>query len=328
MKPLVYITCCIFFCASQSLPAAEITSAQVSARTITIQGSGFGSQSPMYFWDDVEDNFAAQGSIDNKVVSVGSDTYWGNQTDEYGTPMRFKSQTNLRNDRAGAVYYGEGHKTTLGDAQFSTVASPNTMYVSWWYKPSMHPGAEGGSNKFIRIWDNPNGLGTRLSWTHMHLTCDGESWFTWNGTVGAWNRHEIFVDFTKKVIEARINGNLVHRLQGCAKSSSYSSTPLFVEILGFDHGDVNYNSMTTMLDDIYIGRDLTRVEFSNASEWSYSDKNEVLPIESWSDNQIVVKIPISTLVRPNSQSYIYLFDKDNNYKKIMVNCDTCPVAHQ
>lgn len=303
---------------------STITSAISTGGTIEISGSGFGNTSPMYFWDDVNNSFLNQGALDNKVVQVGSNYTWKKNTNEYGLPFYFRAAQLLRNGKKGVVYYGEGHKNFLGEANFTTTASSKSMYVSWWYKPSEDPSGEGGSNKFIRIWDDPNGNGTRISWTQMHLTCNSESWADWSGTVGQWNRHEVYVDLASKKIDIRINGKLVHSMVGCEKNAAYANTPLFIEILGFDHGSDNYKSMTTMLDDIYIGENLRRIEIAESNDWNYEKKSEVLEIISWSDTKIVAKVPKDSSIHESTSSYIYYIDENDNKISKKLNCQTCP----
>ncbi|GAB3052991.1 hypothetical protein GCM10026915_16910 [Simiduia litorea] len=304
--------------------SATITSAISNGDTIEISGTGFGDTSPMYFWDDVSASFNEQGGVDGKEVQVGPSYTWKKNTDQYGSPFHFRKSETLRNGKTGPVYFGEGHKNFLSGANFPTTASSHTMYVSWWYKPSEHPNGEWGSNKFIRIWDDPNGNGTRISWTQMHLTCDGESWFTWNGEVGKWNRHEFFVNLNDKRILIRINGIIAHDMTGCKKSPAYVNTPLYVQVLGFDHGAENFRSMTTMLDDIYIGENRRRFEIANSNEWAYGKSSDILEIVSWSDTLVVAKAPEGSAIHKSNTSYIYFFDSNDLNVNTKLNCPACP----
>src|SRR5690606_17534078 len=101
------------------------------------------------------------------------------------------------------------------------------IYVSWWYRPSVSPSSAGGSNKFIRIWDNGSGYGTRISWTQMHLTCESDknyvTWGGWTGNVGEWNHHAIYVDLDTGNIKTWANGKLIHDAP-CAKHPDYQTT--------------------------------------------------------------------------------------------------------
>lgn len=296
-------------------PSPAIIKAELTDNdTITITGSSLGTNNPMLFWDDVN-------NIDNQklktVVPSSNGSLWKENTNQWGSPMVYES-TRLNDpvkNRDG-FYFGDGHKSFVGSPTYTnqpSTESNNKIYVSWWYKPGKSPSDEGGSNKFIRIWDDTNGLGTRISWTQMHLTCinnqepETVTWTTWNGQIGKWNHHEIFVDLTKNKIQTWVNGVLTATGE-CKKDTSKLNVPLYVGLIGFDHGSSAYNEMTTAIDDIYIGSNAMRVVISNEPTWSSSSKNTVLPVVSWSENEIILKQAFGKVHNQINKSYFYLID--------------------
>lgn len=310
--------------------SSEIEGIRFEGSQLVISGSGFGNKNPMVFWDGVDNNTLSQDiGVLSDEVKTGEGFLWSYNSNQYGPPFTFELTPDARSGRKGVVYSGEGHKSTLGDPNYTSDLVSHQLYVSWWYKPSMAPGAEGGSNKFIRVWDDRNGEGTRISWTHMHLTCGAgvTEWGSWTeaGNVNQWNHNEIYINLSENLVETWVNGKRIHLMENCKKSPSHPDKPLYVGMIGFDHGSEGYRSMKTKIDDIYIGRTPARVEISNASEWSREAKREVLPISNWTNEEIVADV-VSGVVRISDQSYIYIFDEFGNHNQygIKVDCTSCP----
>lgn len=299
------------------------TAAMVDGQLV-ISGSNFANENPMIFWDDVSNAFHESGLTVGDEVKVGSGSLWDANTNIWGEPFHY-GNVNGRNNKDEVVYYGEGRKNYLGKPNVFRESSGSKLYVSWWYKPSMDPGAEGGSNKFIRIWDNESGEGTRISWTHMHLTC-GESteWGKWtnSGKVGQWNRNEIYVDLGKNLVETWVNGSKIHEMNDCQKLSNEN---LYIGMVGFDHGSNSYSDMTTRIDDVYVGKSSARIEISSSPTWSSGADREVLPVESWTDQKITAGL-VNGKVQLSSNTYVYIFDEYGNYNDsgIKVDCKDCP----
>lgn len=302
------------------------TSATLDAGQILIQGSGFGSTNPMLFWDDVDSAYIADQATPGMQVPTSANHKWAADSRTWGSRFTYAQDAETLTGKPGAYYAGSGHQNYLGSPNHAKVPSlVHKIYVSWWYKPGMSPRAEGGSNKFVRIWDDGNGLGTRISWTQMHLTCENTvSWRDWDGKVGEWNRHEIWVDLSQQQVRTWVNGVAGHNAN-CPKTTAYPDKLLYVGLVGFDHGSEAYRSMTTAIDDIYVGASPARVEISEAATWSPTAKRQLLPVVSWSNNQIRVATHSGPL-RLGSSSYIYVFDAQGNThaEGIKINCAACP----
>ena len=307
--------------------APNVTEATLTPNGLIINGANFGDTNPMLFWDDVQSHIHNPSQIDTAAPS-GAFATWGENGTPWNTPMDYKQRV-TRSGETSVVYAGSPSKKHIGSPAHRTVAGQEDhLYVSWWYKPSQNPGAETGSNKFIRIWNDPGGHGLRISWTHMHLDCsESVDWGAWNGNVGEWNHHEITVNLVSYSIETRVNGVLTHH-HTCVKEAEFSHLPLKVVVLGFDHGESNYQSMATELDDIYIGSNAARVELSNSATWSPSMLKEVLPIQSWRNDRIITGT-VNGIVAPTSPMYLYVVDAtgEANPNGVLVKCTNLNAGH-
>lgn len=321
MAKFLITTLAFFSMTAYAVPT--ITSATLDQTGITISGSGFGDDNPQVFWDNNDANFDASGGIEGQVVPFGAGKLWGENGDQWHSPLTFKKST-TRSNKNNIIYYNADHSGFLTKPRMTGTVY-DTLYVSWWYKPGKSVTDEGGSNKFIRVWDNTNGTGTRISWTQMHLTCGSTTdWYTWPGKVADWNHHEFYVNLADKKVVAKVNGKVIHDVS-CEKDPAQASKPIYVQVLGFDHGSTAYKTQTTSLDDIYIGNTQARALVSASSRWSTSIQTEVLPIKSWTANKIETEA-ISGYLRLNNQVYIYVVDKDGNVNTngFKVSCPFCP----
>ncbi|KAG2389155.1 hypothetical protein C9374_014555 [Naegleria lovaniensis] len=279
--------CSIYNVHSYTQPGIfEAFLSNVSSNNLIIHGSGFGSYSPMIFWDHPADQ-----EHDNNALSKWKEI----------KALSLTSNCTTRSGNNNTIYYGKGFHSTLGIPQHPAGSVYDRLYVSWWYKPGQSPDSEGGSNKFIRVWDDFNGYGTRISWTHMHLTCEnGTYWNAWTskGLINEWNHHEFHVDLSQKKVLAYVNGKL-HIKATCHKNEKQVGKPLYIQLIGFDHGDLAYKNMTTSLDDVYIGNSTRRVVISKSSTWNDIIWSETLPVVEWSDRKIVVKFIEGTFKNPS-----------------------------
>lgn len=311
-----------------AIASPTVTKATADVSSIKISGSNFGTENPMVFWDDVTTHLKESAIESGDIIPTGTTMKWGQNTNIYGEPVTLLETTETKSAKKDLVYFGQGHKNFLGDPNYVKTSSMNyTLYVSWWYKPSMSPSAEGGSNKFIRIWDDKGGLGTRISWTQMHLTCgDKTVWGTWPGTPGKWHHHEFFVDLTQKLVYSKVDGKIVHKMTDCTKSPSHVNIPLYIQLIGFDHGGSSYQGMETTLDDFYVAKNLGRVVVSSSPTWKEDMETEVLPIISWSDTEIETVLLRGKTKLSSSSSYFYVVDKDGNVNTsgVLLDCKACP----
>lgn len=151
-----------------------------------------------------------------------------------------------------------GEILTGGEA---VVAIPTSPYTS------------DGANKFLRVWDNPDGKNFRLSWTATELAFGTVSngapvpnkWYTWPGVEEQWNHAELEIDLKSLVLRAWVNNELFVNvsLASAARDKDFSPT---VSLLGWD-GQYQYYQLTEF-GDIYFDNSLQRVVVSNRPTWS------------------------------------------------------------
>ena len=327
MQRLLFLLTSMLFTGA-AIAAPVINKAVLDSTGIVITGKNFGAENPMLFWDDVKNTYRTQHASEGDEVVASSTSMWKEKTNIWGKPFTFSESVKTKSGRKDVVYYGEGHKNFLGTPNHEVPKElSHEMFVSWWYMPGKSPAAEGGSNKFIRIWDDGNGKGTRISWTHMHLTCDEVvTWGNWKGNVGEWNHHMIYVNLHANSVKTWVNGSLIHDGK-CEKHPDFQNKPLYVQLVGFDHGSNAYRDMTTSIDDIYIGRSQARVEISSSPKWSATMPKELVPIASWSDTKIVTRLHDGK-VKLSSDMYVYVVDKSGavNVDGIKATCTGCPKA--
>lgn len=311
-------------------PNIESTNYDQSNNTLTLFGSGFGN--PGF-------KFALLESVDRTTLSQNEgltdynyDTLWDQYGSPWANPLVPRQMSGPFPQASNMVYFGDGKSDNSYIKPVEEQKSRN-LYVSWNYRPSMDPNQEGGSNKFIRIWDDHSGTHTRISWTNMHLTyvakdisgSDDVSWGGWSGNAREWNLLEIFVDSDAGTIEAWTNGKLVHDVKNYVKSTI--SAGLGVRLLGFDasHPDP-YKSMEIHIDNVYVSNTPAKVFLSTQPTWDsslLSTSATQLPI-SWSDSEITLSINLDQFTE---DSYIYVFDESrlvnqNGYP--LGGCSRCP----
>lgn len=298
------------------------------SNTLVIQGSGFETPEQPIILDTIN-SWKLLGT-DGSVKELQSDALWEEQGSAWADPLAIIQQQGPYNESNNAVYYGKkkSYNRTFTPLNNETNRS---LYVSWWFKPSMHPNEEGGSNKFIRIWDDDGGNNTRISWTNMHLTYSAKdlgisevSWGTWSGNVGQWNLMEIYVSDQENVIKAWVNGNLLHNVTDFKKSPI--STGLNAKLLGFDPSVADpYQNLEFSIDNLYVSKSQARIVASEFETWEKARyKNKPLFPSYWSSSEL--RVDASSLFSDSQTNYyIYVVDKSGNANSTGVSlCPKCP----
>jgi hypothetical protein len=324
----IFLLTGLLFLSPAAFAVPSVSGAILNEQGIVITGSGFGASNPMVFWDDSESTL-------KEHINSGANTdfptekYGSNKT-PYSKPMQFDRTKSRAGLDAAPTYAGPGSKTYILEPKLQRTSDKlkKQIYVAWWYKPSKSPSESGGSNKFIRIWDEGNGKGTRISWTQMHFSCTDEenkvTWGKWEGEVGKWHLHEIFVDFYNNQIQTWVDGKRIHNAD-CGKNPNFPDNKLYVRLLGFDASLDNYEDMVTNIDNIYIADSQARVEISSSPKWAEQMFKEILPVVSWSDKKVVVR-PVKGVVKTSSESYVYIVDEKGNVNAngYKLDCQICP----
>lgn len=294
---------------------------------IKIRGKGFSSDARAFDIKDSSDSYSML-TLSRTLSVAGTENLWMTEGSPWASPLRPTAVDDP--NRSGFVYQGKG-KTYNQFIRPLDAESNDTLYVSWLYKPSESPGHSGGSNKFIRVWDNSSGADTRISWTGMHMTYSGSekpSWAGWSGAVNQWNKMELWVDGPSGKIEARINGSVVHNIDNFVKTPN--GIGLNIKLLGFDPSSATpYENMITQIDDLYISTTRARVILSEQPNWSDAmlHGEAVLPT-SWADSEIVLNLD-SNQRDFSKKMYVYVVDKQGLANTVGYElCAMCPKPPQ
>tara|TARA_R100000322_G_scaffold162177_1_gene124651 strand:- start:431 stop:1393 length:963 start_codon:yes stop_codon:yes gene_type:complete len=298
--------------------------------SVKITGSGFSSELRKIDLKDESDSYSLL-TLGKTLSVAGTDNLWVTEGSPWAKPLLPVPVDD--ESRGGFVYQGQGkaYNQYIGPLKD---ADTKTLYVSWLYKPSESPGHSQGSNKFIRVWDDHSGEGTRISWTGMHMIYSdvtGETrptWGGWSGKVGEWNRMEIWVDGVGGEIIASINGVAVHNVDDFVKVPN--GIGLNIKLLGFDPSVATpYANMITQIDDLYVSTTRARVLLSDEPAWADAKiTGDTLIPSSWTDSEVTLKL--STGERALiEKKYLYVVDKDGvaNSEGYEL-CGSCPKPPQ
>ncbi len=319
-----------FSSTASALPKIEgITGDLKIGATLTINGSDFSDiGNPRILYDQVDNQSAYQSLDDGSAVPLDQGI-WTSGASKWGNPVEIVRTGDLRTEDANAAYFGK-RKADLGWPDLFKTSTTDTLYVSWWFKPSKLVD-QGGSNKFIRIWDRYDGLGTRISWTQMHMTYDAleinytppSDWADTQPKPGVWNHFEIYVDSKSNSITAKVNGSVRHSLNDFKKSPN--SEGLTVGLIGFDPSvSTPYADYNFRMKDIYISETQARVELSNSPTWNPKSHREILNTLNWSDSSIEVELNKFAFDQLND-IYLYVVDKFGNVNEQgFPICGSCP----
>lgn len=310
---------------------SQVQGQLIQGASITIAGNGFSTVDPgLSVKHGIKPlSYRMFGRSPQLQASTAwNQPLWMSRGSSWATPMRPAAMSAPDASIVDYVYVGLGKAYNSYLSPFHG-ANNNKLYVSWQYLPSESPAHSGGSNKFIRIWDNHSGDDTRISWTQMHMTYTGSnraSWESWSGTVGQWNHMELWVDGEKGEIIASVNGVVAHKIDNFKKIDQ--GLGLNIGLLGFDPNKAeNYKDMLTVIDNLYASTTRARVIISDKPNWKDARRyGEVQILQEWGPSKIIFKLDAGELGLDKLQ-YLYVVDKNgeanaNGFKL----CAGCPSA--
>src|SRR5690554_456149 len=304
--------------------------------TLRIDGCRFGikAQAAPRLHDTVDNQLAyASLTVGDRIPTEADDAPWSDNHDSWRNFVRLADEDPRAHRTAfyrvsGGVHGGDGAlgwPRALGANQ--PPADQRVLYATSWYRPSMDPGGGDpvGSNKFIRIWDDSSGDGTRISWTHMHIGYSGTEltgWRSWteDGHIGQWNRMEITVDADQGTIRHYVNGVYqkvsnssvgTYDIDNFVKDPAYADVGLSVGTLGFDHGLTSYAEMVSDFGEVYLDTTRARVEIGDAPTWAQTRHREIQIPFAWSDDVIEVHLQEGSF-EGLSGRYLYVIDAEGN----------------
>lgn len=249
---------------------------------LTLTGTGFEVVLPG-LWDTVDNITAYAGLSDGDTIPDTSGYPWSDNT--FNDPDRVKYETSGNRHANNTAHYFADAPGYLQypRAMSSAGAEDLTLYISFYFKPLGSIPGTGHSSKFMRVWDDTGGLGTRISWTQDQLTYDDientapVNWGGWGGSTGAWNRMEMFVDLTNNIIRCWTNFNLQHDVSDAAQHPGGVGEGIQLSRIGFDLGGVSPPDIDIEFGEIYVARSQARIELANAATWAERTKSEIQP---------------------------------------------------
>lgn len=282
---------------------------------VTLNGTGFGSRSPDFILKDNAESYVFLNRM-NRESPVSHNDLWGQQGSNWAKALTPNRSSSLTRGSDNIIYEAVG-KAFMGWPRPLSDQSNRSLFVSWWFNPTSDPGASGGSNKFLRVWDAANGEHTRMAWDQMHIVywrkdIDGSGniqWGGWNGIVGRWNRIDTWMDADANVIRIDVNGKTAIDVKDFRKSDV--SNGLTIGLIGFDPSVAsNYESLRFGVDDIYVSDVQSRVEISNSPNWSDpSNTREIQAATKWTDSEVAFELSAG-IVDLSKPLYLYIVDRN------------------
>jgi hypothetical protein len=173
----------------------------------------------------------------------------------------------------------------------------------------------GGSNKFIRIWEEIVGnVGLRLSWTQDQLTV-AQTGSTANIVnhmdtaliANQWHHLEILVDLEQNEVIRWVNSKEIDRFD-ISKARRLDGASPTIALLGFN-GKQYFNAGDS--SDIYMDISPQRVMLGNASSWDDVTHAELQRPIAWSSTSIQFETFLGGLSSKDSL-YLYVVDANGN----------------
>lgn len=196
----------------------------------------------------------------------------------------------------------------------ATITKTPEIYCTWWQRfscatndPLFFNKLEARSDKYIRVWDDASGTGTRISWTQYHMTYGSGSQTSFNGgtnfAANTWSRMELHATPTN--ITAWKDGVIFHQ-----KTDQIDQSVLdyYWAQTGYDMAVAGeaIQPFDWWLSDLYRLPDQSRVELSNSATWNSGQILKYVQSPSnWSSNSIDIKLNQADL---GQDVYLYVLD--------------------
>lgn len=195
----------------------------------------------------------------------------------------------------------------------SETSSSTSLTIESDYKAGGFYLPHGGSNKFIRIWEESVGdQGVRLSWTQDQLTLAQEnissslvSDIKTNLLASRWHHLEILVDLEANVVTRWVDSKVIDVFDVSSARRISGASPT-IALLGFD-GKQKFNTASGA--DIYMDSTPQRVMLANAATWGAVTHSELQILIEWSNNSIVFEPYLGSL---DTSQPVYIYVADEN----------------
>ena len=180
-----------------------------------------------------------------------------------------------------------------------------------------------GSQKYIRIWEDPQGKeGIRLSWTQMHQTVGQTvNWSEAPLKGNEWNLLELEIDSLKGFARLRVNSKTLTEFSFPPSLDYQGKWSPTVALIGLN-GKAG-RLQESHLDDIYIDNTLQRVLIGDASSFNSLKHTELQRPVSWTDNEVKFELTKGAIKNIDT-SYVYIIDPTGNANQTgYLICTTC-----
>ncbi|MCS3904328.1 uncharacterized protein (UPF0333 family) [Methylohalomonas lacus] len=186
--------------------------------------------------------------------------------------------------------------------------------------PTTFAGATGagylspGANKYIRVWNKSDGHDLRLSWTQRQVWQKSISDSSYHAdiNVGGWSLMQLWLDFDKGNVTARVNVNGAEFTSDINIDTVNSILSPTIALLGFN-GKIQVFQITEV-DDIYFDNRFSHIAISEKPEYSSLNSYEHQLITSWKNNQIEFKLNLGS-INPDQEYYLYVITEEGKVNK-------------
>lgn len=266
---------------------------------------------PRYYWAVSADNMRGTFQVGEKVVVGGSidGQFLGQGTTSLGEGMYhfiFEGQVSSNNLVGREIKGQTSGASTIFPTNFAAGSGQG-------FEPP-------GSNKYIRIWEDPSGNeGLRVAWTQMQLYTD---WYRAPVTPERWHLMELLLDADKKRLEAYVDRELLASIDISAVSVYEGKWSPTIALLGFNGKLQEFQR--TEIDDIYMDRQFGRVVIGAQSKFSDLKSYELQLPTKWSDNSLEFQLNLGA-IDPVQPFYAYVINEAgevNEYGYPL--CAKCP----
>lgn len=323
---------------------------------VTVQGSGFGAAPNIALFDDFNNQTSGAPIVLNKSALIGK---WINSTSYSAVP----NIVDYDKGKAFQIYAGASSNGPLV-AQIETVFSPKVSNLFISYSVVVPQGKffagssvdykfpDASSWKFTWITDTPSGLHSPTLYNICTPTHSGYGSFMlsgnsvsygWLSLADSWSWH------TKNYISygtlpdplqpQEKPGTILFEMTGKANAPliyKKTDTPIFpaTNTTSFDRvkfpgwfGNGDTANFDAYYDDIYVATGenaFARVEISNAAALNKSTINLTMPINSWSDTTIELRMHKEHLSNSSNNLFVRVHDRSDMTATSALICDKCP----
>jgi hypothetical protein len=311
-----------------------ISSATVSSGVLTVTGTGFGTKSSTYVWDNFEDGALANATVGNwsstnRLDSVVS-TFPRHANSTYSAYMNVRDS-----DSRACVTGGSNSQTWFVTYRFR-------LGSNWVWNPVISGFL--GNVKIFRMWESgagtenfvcaahPNGAGgsgsgliciTETVQNPDWVTASADGYVAWNPQASisteTWHLFEFEFrdsdpDTANGVFRMWFNGTQIVNSDTDVVGATGIITrtagdafkrPFIVGILN----SAGSGNADFQLDDAFIDNSWARVHICPGSTWNTRGSCEIQPITSWSNTTITATLNRGAI---GTTGYVYVVDANGN----------------